>query len=85
MFHQGTRKAELLCVDAFPGIVPFNGLGQLKPFQLASLYDQRRPVTDAQFEFAKIVDKAFATQNQRLFSELSRTTDAIWYLLTPLF
>ena len=76
MLHQGIRKAELLCVDAFPGIVPFNGLGQLKPSQLASLYDQRRPVTYAQFEFAKIVDKAFAIQNPTLFSELSHKTDA---------
>ena len=76
LLHQGIQKAELLCVDAFPGIVPFNGLGQLKPSQLASLYDQRRPVTDAQFQFAKFVDKAFATQNPNLFSELSRKTDA---------
>jgi hypothetical protein len=76
MLHRGIRKADLLCVDAFPGIVPFNGLGQLKPSQLASLYDQRRPVTYAQFEFAKIVDKAFAIQNPTLFSELSHKTDA---------
>jgi hypothetical protein len=76
MLHQGIRKAELLCVDAFPGIVPFNGLGQLQPSQLASLYNQRRPITNAQFQFAKVVDKAFATQNPTLFSELSRKTDA---------
>ena len=47
MLHQGIRKAELLCVDAFPGIVPFNGLGQLQPSQLASVYGRRRPVTNA--------------------------------------
>jgi hypothetical protein len=67
---------ELLCVDAFPGIVPFNGLGQLQPSQLASLYDQRRPVTDAQFQFAEIVDKAFAAQDRTLLEELSCRTDA---------
>jgi hypothetical protein len=76
LLHQGIRKAELLCVDAFPGIVPFNGLGQLLPSQLASLYDQRRPVTDAQFQYAKVVDRAFATQNPALLAELSRKADA---------
>ena len=68
LLHQGIQKAELLCVDAFPGIVPFNGLGQLQPPQLASQYDRRRPVTDAQFQFAKVADEAFATQNPTLLS-----------------
>jgi len=76
MLHKGIHIAELLCVDEFPGIMPFNGLGQLKPDQMASLYDQRHPVTDAQFRFAKIVDKAFATQDPTLFAELSRRDDA---------
>ena len=73
---KGIRKVELLCVDAFPGIVPFNGLGQLQPDQLASLYDNRRPVSDAQFEFAILTDKAFATQDPVLLSYLSQTTEA---------
>jgi hypothetical protein len=76
MAHRGIRKAELLCVDSFPGIKPFNGLGQIQPFQLASLYDQRQPITDAQFRFAKVVDKAFASQDMALLSELSGRTDA---------
>jgi hypothetical protein len=75
MLHRGIQEVELLCVEAFPGIVPFKGLGQLQPFQLGSLYDNRRPVTDAQFQFAKIVDKAFATQDLGLFIELSRNAD----------
>jgi hypothetical protein len=69
------RKAELLCVDAFPGIEPFHGLGQLQPEQLASLYNSRRPVTDEQFRFAEIVDKAFATQNIALLTDLSVTPE----------
>ncbi len=69
--HKGIRQAELLCVDAFPGIMPFDGLGQLQPAQLASLYDQRRPVTEAQFEYAQIVDRAFATQDAMLLAKLA--------------
>jgi hypothetical protein len=76
LLHQGIVTADLLCVDAFPGIVPFNGLGQLQPSQLASLYDQRRPVTDAQFQFAKLVDIAFASQDLSLLDELSRRANA---------
>jgi Domain of unknown function (DUF1835) len=73
--HKGIRKVKLLCVDAFPGIEPFNGLGQLQPEQLASLYDSRRPVTNEQFKFAAVVDKAFATQDAALLTELSETIE----------
>ncbi|MDA8125614.1 MAG: DUF1835 domain-containing protein [Deltaproteobacteria bacterium] len=74
--HLGIPKAELLCVAAFPGVVPFNGLGQLQPLQLASLYGNRHPVTEAQFRFAKVVDGAFATQDLGRFEELAALTDA---------
>ena len=73
--HKGIRKVELLCVDAFPGIEPFHGLGQLQPEQLASLYAGRRPVTDEQFRFAAVVDQAFATQDAVLLNELAQTIE----------
>jgi hypothetical protein len=47
--HKGIKPVELLCVDAFPGIEPFHGLGQLKPEELGSLYPERRHVADGQF------------------------------------
>jgi hypothetical protein len=65
-----------LIVDKFRGIDPFHGLGQLQPEQLASLYGNRRPVTDAQFRFAALVDKAFANQDMGLFTELSQMRGA---------
>jgi hypothetical protein len=68
-------RVELLCVEAFPGIVPFHGLGQLQPEQLASLYPNRHAVTEAQYDFAAVVDKAFATQDPALLIELSEMTD----------
>jgi hypothetical protein len=73
--HKGIlRNVELLCIDAFPGIDPYNGLGQLQSEQLASRYHDRRPVTEAQFEFAAVVDRAFATQDAALLTELSEMT-----------
>jgi hypothetical protein len=74
--HLETRKAKLICIDAFPGIEPFHGLGQLRPEQLASVYDRRQTVTDDQFRFAERVDEAFALQDKAVFVELSQRPDA---------
>lgn len=74
--HQSRQDAELVCVNSFPGIEPFNGLGQLSPSQLASLYDKRCRVTREQLEFAEIVEKACAAQDVTLFLEISQKTDA---------
>ncbi len=71
---KGIQQVALLCVDAFPGIEPFHGLGQLQPEELASLYPGRRPVTDEQFRFAAVVDRAFAAQDAALLTELSTAT-----------
>lgn len=73
---KGADAVELLCVDHFPGLVPFDGLGQLSPAQLAPLYAQRQPVTEAQFRFAEEVDLAFATQDVARFRELAGRRDA---------
>lgn len=73
---QDADQVELLCVDAFPGIEPYHGLGQLTPAQMASVYDRRRPVTDLQFRYAELVDLAFALQDQGLFEDLAKASDA---------
>jgi hypothetical protein len=75
LLHQGARQVELLCVDAFPGIEPFHGLGQMRPDQLASLYGNRQPVTETQFRFAVQVDEAFAAQDSGVLTELSQATN----------
>ena len=74
--HLSVYHVDIICVDSFPGILPFNGLGQLQPSQLASLIDMRYRVTNEQFNFAEIVEKAFATQDLILFKELSNTVEA---------
>ena len=72
----GNQKAELICIDAFPGIEPFHGLGQLSPEQMASVYDRRQEVTEDQFSFADRVDRAFALQDEKEFLELSKLSAA---------
>lgn len=76
MDFKSIDAVELLCVDAFPGIIPFDGLGQLSPSQLASLYDQRQPVSKGQFLFARHVDRAFALQDRAAFLELANFQNA---------
>lgn len=71
LLNLNVKIVELLCVDAFPGIEPFHGLGQLQPEQLSSLYDRRQPISAAQLQFAVRVDKAFATQDLSMLTELS--------------
>jgi hypothetical protein len=72
---KGILTVKLICVDAFPEIVPYNGLGQLRPDQLASVYPRRQPVTADQFCFAERVDSAFALQDISGFIELSDCLD----------
>ena len=72
----GLENAELLCIDAFPGINPYPGLGQLSPEQLASVYDRRQPLNTDLFLFAEHVDRAFAFQDQSAFKELSQLSEA---------
>ncbi len=69
---RGAESVKLICVDAFPGIVPFHGLGQLRPDHLASLFGSRQPVTEAQHAFAVEVDRAFAVQDVVAFARLTR-------------
>lgn len=75
--HQGiSRQVMLLCIDQFPGIEPFIGLGQLDPAQLFSRYDSRRSVSGFQFRFACEVDRVFAGQDFKLAADLSRQKKA---------
>jgi len=55
----------IICVDAFPGILPFRGLGQLDPAQIATLIDKRTPVTLAQLELAQAGWAAFRSPEPR--------------------
>lgn len=68
--------ASLICVDAWPGVEPYNGLGQLKPEDLASLAGSGQPVTDAQYRYAAEADRAFALNDPARLTELSTQTDA---------
>src|SRR5256714_798052 len=48
----GRTRLTLICVDEFPGVQIFHGLGQLNEDQLRSLFPERRDITKEQLELA---------------------------------
>ena len=58
---QGAEPGQLslICIDHFPGVEPFHGLGQLDGAQLLSLFPHRRPITAPQLELGRQAWEAF--------------------------
>ncbi len=50
----------LVNIDSFPGVDPFHGLAQLHPDQLASLFPDRKPVSDDTLDIAGQLWEAYA-------------------------
>jgi hypothetical protein len=75
-FKENTPPSlSLICIDAFPSIEPFDGLGQLNAEQIRSLIDLKSSVTTKQLEYAEKVDHAFALQDPQALLVLSRNPD----------
>lgn len=63
---------ELICIDRFPGIAPFHGLGQLTAAQLAGLWPGRRRVGPAHFAAARTAWRAFTSPNPASLGDVLR-------------
>jgi hypothetical protein len=59
--ERGNTRLSLICINQFPGIQNFQGLGQLNPAQMASLFGQQHQITDAEFELASAAWRAFCS------------------------
>jgi hypothetical protein len=55
----GGTELSLICIGEFPGVVPFHGLGQLSPRQMASLLDRRQRINEGQKLLARDAWRAF--------------------------
>jgi len=49
----GQTKLRLICINRFPGISPFYGLGQLNPQQMQSLLGSEQPISREQIELGR--------------------------------
>ncbi|OLE83725.1 MAG: hypothetical protein AUF76_05655 [Acidobacteria bacterium 13_1_20CM_2_65_9] len=72
-------RVSLICIDRFPGVERFVGLGQLDAEQLASLVETRRPVTDEQYALATNAWDAFRAPDPVALINM-RQTDALPFL-----
>jgi len=64
-------KASLICIDRFPGVERFVGLGQLAAEQLATLVGTEHPVTPEQYALASRAWKAFRSSDPRALFDLT--------------
>jgi hypothetical protein len=66
----GGTELSLICIGEFPGVVPFHGLGQLTPLQMASLLDRRQHVNEGQKLLAHDAWKAFCAPDPTRLEEI---------------
>jgi len=64
-------RVSLICIDQFPGVDRFIGLGQLGAGQLESLYASRQPVTSDQVAIASAAWDAFRSPDPRELVEIT--------------
>ena len=74
---------ELVCVDRFPGVEPFHGLGQLSPPQLESLWPSRRPVTRELVAAARRAWAAFRAPEPVALADVAAAARAELPFLAP--
>ncbi|TNE66697.1 MAG: DUF1835 domain-containing protein [Alphaproteobacteria bacterium] len=58
---QGGPATELVCIDDYPVLPRFTGLGQLGPKDLLAIWEQRVPVGPAQYALGSAVWRALAS------------------------
>jgi len=66
-----TRRVSLICIDRFPGVDRFIGLGQLDAAQLQSLYPSRQPVTSDQIAIAAAAWEGFRSPDPHQLVEIT--------------
>lgn len=81
----GSTKLSLVCIDRFPGINNFKGLGQLDPSQMASLFEERHEVTDVEMNVAIEGWQAYRSPDPKAIEDfLKRDTSSLPFLKTAL-
>jgi hypothetical protein len=81
----GQTKLSLICIDEFPGVKGFHGLGQLNQEQLASLWPERQEVTARQLEVGTKAWRAYSSDDARsLISLLREDVSALPFLRNAL-
>lgn len=67
---RGSSRLRMICIDCFPGVVPFYGLGQLNAAQLSSLCGKARDIDAAQLDLGRRGWLAFTSDTPQALQEL---------------
>jgi len=68
--ERGETPVSMICIDRFPGVVPFYGLGQLDARQMASLSGTEKAITPQQLELGRRGWLAFTADTPVPLTEL---------------
>ena len=66
------HRLSLVCIDKFPNVKNFRGLGQLEPEQLATLFNKRKPLRPAVLNLAADAWQAYTSPDPTQIEALSR-------------
>ena len=79
------KTVSLICIESFPGHPDFHGLGELPAQELASLFETRHPVMDAEYALAGRAWQAFREPTPQALDECRRSdTSALPFLTRAL-
>ncbi len=79
------RMVSLICIGSFPGRATFKGLGELTAAELASLFDTRKPVGDAEYSLAERAWRNFREPAPEALDDFRRSdTSALPFLAAAL-
>jgi hypothetical protein len=75
------NRLSLICIDHYPGIENFHGIGQLDAAALDDLFPRRKPITQEQIELARRAWAAFTSSDPRpLEALLTEDTSVLPFL-----
>ncbi len=79
----GNKKLSLICIGEFPGRPNFRGLGELSPEQMASLFDGRHEVANAEKTLASAAWQAYSSPDPTAIQTLLETDTSAMPFLKP--
>lgn len=78
-------RLSLVCIDQFPGVTDFRGLGQLNSEQLASLFPDRSEIQPSDLELGRSAWQAYCSPDPVAMEQLLETdTSALPFLAAAL-
>lgn len=72
-FSEENRQAadmRYICIDHYPGVKRFNGIGQLPAEAMRILWQEFKPITEAQFQFGKLCWQAYSDNTPEALAEI---------------